>query len=115
VPGAERVIEFRPPRRPAVIVTFDSRGFARFIQTISEKEKMETVSVSFPRRPSSDGLGDHRTWRCVSQLARRHMAISDCGLRISSAVMFEIRIPKSEIRNSHTARLLVRQCTGCSL
>jgi len=52
VPGAERVVEFRPPGKPAVMVTFDPRGYARFIQTISDKEKMETVSVSFPRHPN---------------------------------------------------------------
>jgi hypothetical protein len=51
IPGAERVVEFRPPGRPPVIVTFDSRGYARFIQTISERERMERASALFaPRR-----------------------------------------------------------------
>jgi hypothetical protein len=51
IPGAERVVEFRPPGRPPVMVTFDSRGYARFIQTISERERMEKASALFaPRR-----------------------------------------------------------------
>jgi hypothetical protein len=42
------------------------------------------------------------TWCCVAQLALLRIAIADFGFRISSAAMFEIRNPQSEIRNSHT-------------
>jgi hypothetical protein len=41
--GAERVLEFRPPDSPPIIVNFDSHGFARFIQTLSMEEKLDTA------------------------------------------------------------------------